>query len=118
VYLRRSAKGLGLRLRNVDNRAVVGSFAPWFKTEEHNVRANDVIISVNSLDAKTSGFEKLLLLLRATPPQRNDKDRTTVGMEAVDDIVCVRLARPTGPIAFGASEGDDQGAGVAPSRSE
>jgi len=104
VYLRRTALGLGLRLRNVDNRAVVGSFAAWFKPEDHNVRVNDVVVSVNSLDAKTNGFDKLLLLLRAPPPAKRDKEKLTVGMESVEDIVCMRLARPTGPIG-GAVEG-------------
>jgi hypothetical protein len=88
----------------VEDRAVVGSFAAWFQPDDYNIRVNDVVVSVNSLDAKTNGFDRLLLLLRAPPAAKRDRAKLTVGMEAVEDVVCMRLARPTGSIGGAAPE--------------
>lgn len=68
--------------------------APEFP-RELNVRTNDVILSVNSMDARSTTFERLIQALRKveTLPSQ-DKEKIAVGMTVVEDIVCVRFARP------------------------
>ena len=91
VYFKKTdGRGIGLKVKNIDGRVVIRGHAEDFDRRACDVMVNDVILSCNSLDARTTSFEKILAVLRAPPA----KEKASVGLMVVDDTVCVRLARP------------------------
>ena len=97
AYISKGEKGLGIKLKNIDEKAVVRAFAEWrlppsvggggghsvveAKIGGSVVRINDVIMAVNNLDARTESFQTVI-----------DKIK-----EAEERLICIRFARPVVP---------------------
>mmetsp|Transcript_36713 Transcript_36713/g.82252 ORF Transcript_36713/g.82252 Transcript_36713/m.82252 type:complete len:737 (+) Transcript_36713:97-2307(+) len=97
--------GLGIKFKNIEERAVVRGFAPWrLGSKDHPlsadsaaansgpaavkvggtlVRINDVVVSVNNFDARGEHFGLVI-----------EKLRQACGAVAAAEVVCLRLARP------------------------
>jgi hypothetical protein len=96
---------LGISLKNIEEKAVVRGFAPWRLQQAATkggpfqgvvisgteVRVNDVIVSVNNLDARGEPFRIVMAKLRDASmgpiPILDDGDTN-------NSAVCVRFARP------------------------
>ena len=91
VFLKKSNRGIGLRIRVIDDRLVVRGFAPWFN-RNNDLRVNDVLLGVNSLDARDSNP---IAMMKAFEYQEAPKDeKQLMGLSIVEDTVCLRVARP------------------------
>lgn len=93
VYLKKSNRGVGLKVRLIDDRIVVRGFAEWF-APGINLRVNDVLLGVNSLDARESNPAKMMKAFEFTGPASSAGERMLMGLSIVDDTVCLRVARP------------------------
>jgi len=93
VYLKKSARGVGLKVRVIDNRVVVRGFASWFDSSRNNVRINDVIAAANAIDACTGRADRIMAEFNFKPPA-GASEKVSVGMSLVEETICVRLARP------------------------
>jgi hypothetical protein len=65
-------EGVGLRIKNVDGKAVIKGFSPnfvgFYGSETNTLQVNDVIVAVNNIDAKTTSFEAVIEAFRWIPP--------------------------------------------------
>jgi len=52
VFLKKDQRGIGLRIKNIDERLVIRSFSDWFDNSRAMLQANDVILAINNHDAK------------------------------------------------------------------
>ena len=91
VFLKKSPRGVGLRVRIIDNRLVIRDFAEWFDPYL-NLRVNDVIMNINHLDCRESNPYSMLAQLVYKAPARGEK--TMVGLSIVEDLVSITIARP------------------------
>ena len=91
VFLKKSNRGTGLRIRIIDDRLVVRGFAPWFN-RSNDLRVNDVLLGVNSLDARDSNPKAMMTAFEYQEAGRNEKQ--LMGLSIVEDTVCLRIARP------------------------
>jgi len=93
VYLKKSVRGVGLKVRVIDSRVVVRGFASWFDSSRNNVRINDVIAAANAIDASSGRADRIMAEFNFKPPPAAT-EKISVGMSLVEETICVRLARP------------------------
>ena len=93
VYLKKSVRGVGLKVRVIDHRVVVRGFASWFDSSRNNVRVNDVIAAANAIDACSGRADRIMTEFIYKPPA-SATEKISVGMSLVEETVCVRIARP------------------------
>lgn len=91
VYLKKSNRGIGLRIRIIDDRIVVRGFASWFN-RNNNLRLNDVLLGVNSLDARDSNPRTMMKAFEYQEAPKSEKQ--LMGLSIVEDTVLLRVARP------------------------
>lgn len=139
VYLKKKESGVGLRIKNIDGKAVIKgfnlNFDGFYGSETDSIQINDVIVAVNNIDAKTASFNTIIEAFRWVPPvgdwcglkatasasfkrnsHKQDGDNqedsgivaysqiTTpeqdlvasypVKLSRVEDVLCIRIARP------------------------
>jgi hypothetical protein len=92
IYLKKSARGVGLRVRVIDQRIVVRGFANWFDPSI-NIRSNDVIMAANAVDARLNNPNKMLKEF-AWRDTSTSNEKRAVGLSMIEEVVCLRIARP------------------------
>lgn len=84
TYLSKKEKGLGIKFKNMDEKAVVRGFANWLPGDELStgtvkVHVNDVAVAVNNLDARSELFQDVVNKLKSIEEGQ---------------LICMRFARP------------------------
>ena len=78
VYLRKSREGVGLKLKNVEDKVVIRGFADNYSTLQadanYDLQVNDVVVSVDHWDTEASGFDKVINELRWTAKDQRRLD--------------------------------------------
>jgi hypothetical protein len=92
VYLKKSNRGVGLRVKKIDKRLVVRGFASWFDPSV-DIRVNDVIAVANTVDARANNPDRMLqeFTFRDTAAST---EKTAVGLSLVEEMICLQIARP------------------------
>lgn len=92
LYLKKSSRGVGLRVRIIDDRVVVRGFADWFNPSI-NIRVNDVIAAANATDARTGKPGRIINEFNYKPPP-DPTEKVMVGLSMVEETICLSIARP------------------------
>ncbi len=93
VYLKKSNRGVGIKVRDIDSRLVVRGFATWFDSVSHNVRINDVIVAANAVDARSGNTERIKNEF-AYKQHSTGAEKISIGLSMIEETICVQLARP------------------------
>ena len=72
-------------MRLIDDRIVVRGFAEWFPPSI-DLRVNDVLLGVNSLDARQSNPNRMMKAFEFSDPAGNAGERMLMGLSIVETL--------------------------------